>query len=61
MKQIIGYLVKKDGEVIGATADEREAMYIARNWNGISYRVVTTIDPKVDPVTETTVAYDGTI
>ena len=61
MKQIIGYLVKKDGEIIGATGDEREAMYIARKFKGISYRVVTTVDPKVDPVTETAIAYDGTI
>ncbi len=60
MKQIIGYLVKKDGEVIGATGDEREAMYIARNWKGISYKVVTTINPMEDPKTERTVAYDGT-
>lgn len=61
MKKIVGYLVKKDGEVIGATGDEREAIYIARNWKAISYKVVTTIDPKADPITEHTVAYDGTI
>lgn len=61
MKQIIGYIVKKDGEVIGATGDEREAMFIARNWNGISYKVVTTINPKSDPTTEQMIAYDGTI
>ena len=60
MFKVTGYLVKKDGEIIGATGDEREAMYIAREWKGISYRVVTTVDPKVDPVTETTIAYDGT-
>ncbi len=60
MKQVVGYLVKKDGEIIGATGDEREAMYIARNWKGVSYKVVTTINPKADPVTETTIAYDGT-
>ncbi len=61
MKQIIGYLIKKDGEVIGATGDEREAIYIARNWKGISYKVVTTIDSKADPTTEQTIAYDGTV
>lgn len=61
MKQIIGYLVRKNGEIIGATGDEREAIYIARNWKGISYKVVTTIDPKADPTTEQTVAYDGSI
>ena len=62
MKQVIGYLVMKDSECIGATGDEREAMYIARNWKGISYKVVTTIDPKKgDPTTERTIAYDGTI
>lgn len=61
MKRIVGYLVKKDGEVIGATGDEREAMYIARSWKGISYKVVTTINPKEDPTTECMVAYDGTI
>lgn len=60
MKQIIGYLVKKDGEVIGATGDEREAMYIAKNWKGISYKVITTINPMEDPKTEHTVVYDGT-
>jgi len=61
MKKIVGYLVKKDGEIIGATGDEREALYIARTWKGISYKVVTTINPKEDPITEHTVAYDGTI
>ena len=61
MKEIIGYLVKKDDEVIGATGNEREAMRIARDWKGISYKVVTTIDPKCDPVTYHTVAYDGTL
>ena len=61
MKKIIGYLVKRGNEVIGATGDEREAMYIARNWKGISYRIVTTISPNEDPTTERTVAYDGTL
>lgn len=61
MKKVIGYLVMKGNEVIGATGDEREAMYIARNWKGISYRVVTTIRPNEDPTTERTVAYDGTL
>ena len=61
MKKVVGYLVMKDNEVIGATGDEREAMYIARNWKAISYRVVTTINPKEDLITERTVAYDGTI
>ena len=60
MKQVVGYLVRKDNEVIGATRDEREAMYIARNYKGISYKVVTTINPLEDPTTEHTVAYDGT-
>lgn len=61
MKTIVGYLVKKDGEVIGATSDEREAIYIARNWKGVSYKVVTTIDPKHDAEVTQTIAYDGTI
>lgn len=62
MKQIIGYLVKDtEGEIIGATGNEREAMHIARNWRGISYKVVTTINPNEDPKTEKTVVYDGTI
>lgn len=61
MKQIIGYLVKKNDKVIGATGDEREAMYIARNFRGISYKVVTTISPTDDPVAKHTIAYDGTI
>lgn len=60
MKQVVGYIIRKNGKVIGATADEREAIYIARNWYGISYKVVTTINPGADPVTETTVVYDGT-
>ena len=61
MKKIVGYLVKKDGEIIGATGDECYALYIARTWKGICYKVVTTINPKEDPITEHTVAYDGTI
>lgn len=61
MKKVVGYLVKQDGEIIGATADEREAIYIARNWNGVVYKVVTTINPKENPVTEQTVVYNGTI
>lgn len=61
MKKVVGYLVMKDNEVIGATGDEREAMYIARTWKGISYRVETAINPKEDPTTERTVAYDGTL
>ena len=61
MKQIIGYLVKKDGEIIGATGDEREAIYIATNWKGICYKVVTTVSPMEDPKTQTMVKYDGTI
>ena len=61
MKQIVGYLVKKDGVVIGATGDEREALYIARTWKGISYKVVTTVSPNEDPTTECTIVYDGTL
>lgn len=62
MKQIIGYLVKNtEGEIIGATGNEREAMYIAKYWKGISYKVVTTINQNEDPKTEKTVVYDGTI
>ena len=61
MKQIVGYLVRKGGEVIAATGDEREAMYIARQWKGVSYKVVTTVTPKENPETVQTVVYDGTI
>ena len=60
MRKVIGYLVKKDNEIIGATGDEREAMYIARNWKAISYKVITTITPMEDPKTVHVVAYDGT-
>lgn len=61
MKQITGYLVEKDNTVIAATADEREAMYIAREWKAISYKVVTTVSPYENPVTVKTVAYNGAI
>lgn len=50
MKQVVGYLVKKGDTVIGATGDKAEAMFIAENWSGICYEVVTTIDSKADPV-----------
>lgn len=59
MKQIIGYLVKdENGEVIGATGNEREAMFIAREYNGVVYKVVTTVNPLDNPKTERTVVYD---
>ena len=61
MKKVVGYLVKKDGEVICATGNEREAMYIARNWKAISYKVETIVSQLEDPKTTHYVAYDGTI
>lgn len=61
MRKFIGYLVEKDGKVIGATGNEREALYIARSNKAISYKVVTTIRPYEEPITERIVAYDGTI
>lgn len=51
-KQIIGYLVKKDGEVIGATGNKEEAMYIAEEYEGICYKVITTVRPNEDPITK---------
>ena len=60
MKKVTGYLVRQNGEIIAVTADAREAMYIARNFKGIAYKVVTTIIPMEDPTTETTEFYDGT-
>lgn len=59
--KVTGYLVIKDGEIIGATGNEREAMYIARNWKAISYKVDTTINPNENPTTKRTMAYNGTI
>lgn len=61
MKQVIGYIVEKDGVVIGATADEREAIYIARNWKAVSFKVTTTLIPKENPKTEKVVAYNDEI
>ena len=52
MKTIIGFLVKKDGEVIGATSDKQEALDIAAEFKGLAYRVITIIDGKHDPVSE---------
>ena len=60
-REIIGYLVKADGEIIAATGDEREAIYIARNWNGIVFKVTTRVVPLEDPRTVRSVVYDGTI
>lgn len=70
MRQIVGYLVRKNGEVIGATGEEREAIHIAEQWNGIVYKVVTTVSEKENPRTVQlivypkivqTIVYDGTI
>lgn len=59
-KKIVGYLVKKNDEVIGATGNEREAIYIARENNGIVYKVVTTVSPYEDARTEKTIVYNAT-
>ena len=61
MKQVVGYLIKKGNEIIGATGDEREAIYIARNFKAISYKVITTVNPLEDPHTEYVISYDGTL
>lgn len=61
MKKVIGYIVKKGGEIIAATGNEREAMHIAREYKSVSYKVTTTINPNEEPTTDHTVAYDGTI
>lgn len=61
MEKIIGYLVKKNEVVVAVTADERKAMYIARNWKCVSYKITTIIIPMENPITECTIAYDGTL
>ena len=61
MEKIIGYLVKKNEVVVAVTADERKAMYIARNWKCVSYKITTIIIPMENPITKCTIAYDGTL
>ena len=62
MKKVIGYLVKdRNGDVIGATANEGEAIYIAVRLKGIVYKVVTTLISFEDPTTEKTIIYNGMI
>lgn len=46
MKELIGYLVKNNGEIIGATADIAEALEIAKRNKAICYKVVTIVKPK---------------
>ena len=61
-KNITGYLVRNGkGEIIGATGDEREAIYIARNFKGIVFKIVTTVSPLDNPKTVQTIAYNGLI
>ena len=61
MIKVKGYIVKQDNEIIAATGDEREAIYIAREYKGVVYKVVTSCSPYRDPTTESTIVYEGTI
>lgn len=62
IKKIIGYLVIKGEDVIAATGNEREALYYAREYAGISYKVTTTIGSKSGYLgTVREQVYDGTI